>query len=382
MKLIPFEMERMQSTWENQVEYNLSESGVLPFHLNEFLEADELNNLLNVPISYGYTNGSEELRSLIAGQYENAQAENVLVTNGSSEANFLITWALVEPGDEVVFMLPNYMQIQGLAQMFGAQVKSFFLTEVKGRWQIDWEQLESVVNSHTKFIAICNPNNPTGAQLQPAEIKRIQELASHHGSWIVADEVYRGAEFSGPKTTSFWGNYDRTMVVSGLSKAFSLQGLRTGWIVAPPELIQKLWAYHDYATISPNVLSDRLACFALQPEKQAKIQVRTRKILNQNYTIVNKWLQKYSDIFEWTPPVAGAITLIKNHLNISSQEFADQLRIEKSVLLVPGIQFQMENYFRVGFGGEPAHLRTALDRVGDFVAGRREQRAESREQRV
>jgi aspartate/methionine/tyrosine aminotransferase len=370
MKLIPFEMERMQSTWENQVEYNLSDSGVLPFHLNEFLEADELNNLLNVPISYGYTNGSEELRSLIAGQYENAHAENVLVTNGSSEANFLITWALVEPEDEVVFMLPNYMQIWGVAQMFGAQVKSFFLTEVKGRWQIDWEQLESVVNARTKFIAICNPNNPTGAQLQPAEIKRIQELAARYDCWVVADEVYRGAEFSGPKTTSFWGKYDKTMVVSGLSKAFSLQGLRIGWIVAPPEMIQKLWAYHDYTTISPNVLSDRLACFALQPEKQAKIQVRTRKILHQNYAIVDNWLQKYSDIFEWIPPVAGAITLIKNHLNISSQEFADQVRIEKSVLLVPGIQFQMENYFRVGFGGEPEHLRTALDRVGDFAEGR------------
>lgn len=375
MKLIPFEMERIQSTWENRVQYNLSESGVLPFQLKEFLTTDELEQLLAIPISYGDTNGSEELRSRIARQYENAHAENILVTNGSSEANFLITWALVEPGDEVVFMLPNYMQIWGVAQMFGAHVKSFFLTEVKGRWQIDWEQLESVVNARTKFIAICNPNNPTGAQILPAEIKQIQELAVRYGSWIVADEVYRGAEFAGPKTTSFWGKYDKTMVVSGLSKAFSLQGLRIGWIVAPPKLIQKLWSFHDYTTISPNILSDRLACLALQPTKQVKIQKRTHKILNQNYAIVNNWLQKHADIFEWIPPVAGAITLIKNHLNISSQEFADQLRIEKSVLLVPGIQFQMEHYFRVGFGGEPEHLRAALDRVGDFVAGYRELRA-------
>ena len=194
MRIEPFELERWQSVWENQVELNISESGVHPLTTAELVpDADALRKILDVPQGYPQTNGSQELRSRIAAMYPDAGVPNVLVTCGGSEANYISTWALLEPGDEVVFMLPNYMQISGLAKAFGATVKPLWLRE-KLKWGIDLEELPRLINPKTKLVAICNPNNPTGSVLSDAERKAIIDAAAKVGAWILSDEVYRGAE--------------------------------------------------------------------------------------------------------------------------------------------------------------------------------------------
>jgi len=154
MHVEPFEMERFQSLWENVVNYNLSESGVHPLKLEDLLNEDQLRELLQINIGYNQTNGTESLRATIAQLYSGASIDNILVTTGSSEANFLSIWCLIEPGDELALMLPNYMQIWGIANAFGARVKPFHLISKKGRWQIDWEELESVVHVHRQAAVV------------------------------------------------------------------------------------------------------------------------------------------------------------------------------------------------------------------------------------
>src|SRR5437773_1620968 len=133
MKLVPFEMERWQSTWEHSVEFNLSESGVEPLPLRELLRDEaSVEHFLNHPLAYSQGNGTPELRSSIAGMYRGATPAQVLVTNGSSEACLLALWHLVEPGDEVVLMLPNYMESWGLVQMFGRKIRPLWLREDLG----------------------------------------------------------------------------------------------------------------------------------------------------------------------------------------------------------------------------------------------------------
>lgn len=161
MKVPPFELERWQSIWENQVEINISESGVSPLSVRELLPDEAaLASLLNTPLGYPQTNGSEETRARVAALYPGASAANVLMTTGCAEANFLITWALLEPGDEAVFMVPNYMQVGLLAASLGATVRELRLREDL-RWGFDPDDLRKLVNKRTKLIAICNPNNPT-----------------------------------------------------------------------------------------------------------------------------------------------------------------------------------------------------------------------------
>jgi aspartate/methionine/tyrosine aminotransferase len=368
MNVEPFELERWQSVWENKVELNISESGVHPLTTAELVPDEEtLRKILDVPQGYPQTNGSEELRSRIAELYPGAQISNVLVTCGGSEANFISTWMLLEPGDEVVFMLPNYMQISGLATAFGALVKPLWLRE-KLNWGIDIDELAHLITAKTKLIAICNPNNPTGAVLRREERVAIVKAAAVVGAWILSDEVYRGAEMEGEMTPTFWGGYERILCTGGLSKAYSLPGLRTGWVVGPAETIERLWSYHDYTSIGPTMLTDRLASAALEANRRGWILNRTRRVLRQNYPVLREWLDARSDYFSHIAPKAGAIAWAGLRHGGSSAAMAEALRVKKSVLIVPGAQMGMDSFVRFGFGGDPEHLQKALARIADWMS--------------
>ena len=369
MKIETFAMERMQSTYENEVDFNLSESGVHPLTLGELADdAASREALLAEGLRYTQSNGTAPLRDAIAALYDGAMRNHVQVTNGGSEANYITTWNLVEPGDEVVLMVPNYMQTWGLARGFGAAVREWPLLHDGSRWTIDADALERVVTPRTKLIVICNPNNPTGARFDAPALDRIAAAAARHGSWILSDEIYRGAERDGRETPTMWGRHDRVIVTSGLSKAYGLPGLRIGWIVAPPALVASLWSYHDYTTISPGALSDALARRALDPARRSRILERTRSILNRNFPVIAEWLDAHGGLFSYSPPDAGAIVYVRYHHPINSTELVTRLRTEKSVLIVPGDHFGMDGYLRIGFGDDPRYLRTGLDRVGELIA--------------
>jgi aspartate/methionine/tyrosine aminotransferase len=367
MKIKPFDLERWQSVWENKVELNISESGVHPLSTAE-LVGDEaaLAKLLELPQVYPQTNGSEELRWRIAEMYPGASAANALVTCGGSEANFVATWALVEPGDEIVFMLPNYMQIRGVAEALGATVKPLWLREELG-WGIDTEELARLVTPKTKLISVCNPNNPTGAVLRKEEREAIVAAAARVGAWVLADEVYRGAEMDGEISASFWGSYERVLCMAGLSKAYSLPGLRTGWVVGPAETIDRLWSVHDYTSIGPSMLTDKLAALALEPKKRAWILNRTREFLRRNYPPLRAWLDERQELFSHLAPRAGAIAWAGLRDGRNTEQMAEELRVKKSVLIVPGEQLGMESFVRFGFGGETETLLRALARFDQWL---------------
>ena len=355
MKIVPFEMERMQSTWENQVEINLSESGVHPLTLGELLgeEADR-DRLLALALGYPQTNGTIPLREAIAAMYPGATPGHVHVTNGGSEANFCSAWSLLEPSDDVVMMAPNYMQTWGIAAAFAGRVQRWPLVEKGGRWRPDLDTLGSLLTPRTKLLVICNPNNPTGACFEADALDAICREAARHGTWVLSDEIYRGAELAGHETPSIWGRYERALVTSGLSKAYGLPGLRIGWIVGPPALVADTWAHHDYTSIAPGAINDRLATLALAPATRARLLQRTRGILNANFAALTSWLAERADLFSFIPPEAGAIVWARYHRAIGSAELTERLRVEKGVLVVPGDQFGMDGYLRIGFGG-PAH---------------------------
>ena len=377
VKIVPFEMERWQSTWENSVDFNLSESGVQPIPLRELL-GDEAatERFLDYPLAYSQGNGTPELRAKIAAMYHEASPNHVLVTNGSSEANLLAMWHLVERGDEVVVMLPNYMENWGLVQMFGGSVKPLRLQEGRN-WQFDPDELSSLVTSKTRAIAICNPNNPTGAVMGQAQRKAVLDAARDRGAWLLSDEVYIGAEREGPRTESVWGEYERTLIVNGLSKAYALPGLRIGWIVGPPETVATLWAHHDYTTLAPTYLSDRLAQIALVPKRREEILARTRSILQRNYGILADWIRDHGSLFSHIPPTAGAICFLRYALRINSTELAWRLLKEKSTLIVPGDHFGMDGFMRIGTGDAEAYLTKGLERIDALIREIRTEKGKS-----
>ncbi len=368
MKLEQFAMERMQSTYENLVEYNLSESGVRPLSARELLgDQPAIDALLDQPLVYTQSNGTVELRALIAALYPGATAEHVEVTNGGSEANYIATWRLVEPGDEVVMLLPCYMQTWGLARAFGGTVREWHMVEdtAAGRWRVDLDQLNALMSPRTKLVILCNPNNPTGARLTAEELDAIARVADRVGAWILSDEIYRGAELDGVETPSMWGRGERVIVTAGLSKAYGLPGLRVGWIVGPPPTVASFWSYHDYTTIAPGALSDRLARVAMAPARRAALLERTRGILRANLPMLEDWLGAHG--FQWLRPEAGAICYVRYPHPVNSTELVTRLREEKSVLVVPGDHFGMDRYLRLGFGEPLAYMTTGLTRLHELL---------------
>ena len=180
MKIETFDLERIQSLWENRVRYNLTESGIHPYTLDELLTKEEIEKLHSVRLGYGQTNGSIELREAVGRLYRGTDRDNVLVTAGSAESNFLTCWSLLEPGDEMVNMLPNYQQLWGLARSFGNTVRPFHLRQ-ELNWEPDFDELRNAVSGRTKLIAVCNPNNPTGHTLSENSMNTIVTIASDAG---------------------------------------------------------------------------------------------------------------------------------------------------------------------------------------------------------
>jgi aspartate/methionine/tyrosine aminotransferase len=368
MRIDLFQMERTQCLYEHEVEFNLSESGVLPLRVEEILQGSKASaDFLSIGLKYPESDGSDELRENIAAWY-GATHDHVLVTNGGSEANFTAVWGLLEKGDHAAVMLPNYLQTWGLSRAWAAKTKGFYLTESrddggKARWALDVESLHRAVNKKTRLIVVTNPNNPTGAVLNQDEMDEIVRVARKARAWLLVDEIYRGAEVNGPLTPTFWGSYDKVLITSGLSKAFGLPGLRLGWIVAPPKTIAKLCSYHDYTTLTPTILSDRLARIVMEPARREQVLERTRTIIRRNLPRLESWIHSHGDIFNYIPPVAGAITFFKYKLPISSAALFERLRKERSVLITPGDHFGLGRYIRVGYGYDVDYTLRGLARV-------------------
>jgi len=389
MRIDLFRMERTQCLYENEVEFNLSESGVLPVGIGDLVSETERDAFFALTLKYPHSDGSPVLRESIADFYAGARRENVLVTNGGSEANFTVLWALLDPGDRLAFMIPNYLQGWGLGRAFGGRTDTFRLIErgfEKGRangaarWALDTRGLERAVGRRTKVIMVTNPNNPTGSVLTEEEMGAVVAVARRAGAWIVSDEVYRGAEVQGAEvqggtSPTFWGRYDKVIVTAGLSKAFGMPGLRIGWVVAPEKMIARLCRHHDYTTLTPTLVSDRLAAIAMQRDRREALLARTRGIIRANLKPVEAWVRSHDDILDFIPPQAGAIALVRYDLPIASTALFDRLRTRHSVLITPGSHFGIGRYIRIGYGYDIDRTLRALARVDEaFEAIRSEKR--------
>ncbi len=381
MKIECFQMERTQCLYENEVRFNLSESGVLPLRLGELAASEKQRAEVDeLPLAYPHSRGRESLRRNIARFHGFDDPASILVTNGGSEANYIALWGLIGKTDRVAVMLPNYMQAWGMARAYGRHADPFKLVLKRGsakgwKWQLDVDSLKKAIKKTTRVIVVTNPNNPTGYVLSEDEMSAIVDAARRVGAWIVADEIYRGAEVTGPLSPSFQGRYDKLVVTGGLSKAFALPGLRTGWIVAPPKLIDRLCHYHDYLTVTPSCTSDHFADIAMQPKRRDQILRRTQDIVAANLPVVENWQKKHGDILDYAAPAAGAIATVRYRLPISSTTLFNRLRMEQSVLITPGDHFGIGRYLRVGFGYDAKRTRQGLQRIDPLFAELRRKKA-------
>ncbi len=194
-------------------------------------------------------------------------------------------------------------------------------------------------------------------------MRRIVERCESTGTWLLADEVYLGAEIDRERTRSFWGMSDRVIVTSGLSKAYGIPGVRIGWLVGPKDVVEGCWSQHDYVTIGPNKLSDRVATVVVEQQNRERCYARTREILRHNLPIGRDWIERFGGRLTWREPQAGAIALVKYDADVPSLTIAERVRVSQSTLIVPGSHVGLEGYLRIWLGGREEFLREGLTRI-------------------
>jgi aspartate/methionine/tyrosine aminotransferase len=369
---VEFKLERLLSAHENEVEINLSESGVHPLTMRGLLAMKggdlgaDLAAIAATELNYPQANGDLELREAIARWYPGATAANVLVTVGAIQANFTSLLTVTAPGDAIAVMQPNYQQFWGLAQNLERTMSTFSLKPHRD-WALDLDELQDAVAPETSFVAVVNPNNPTGRIMRADERAAVVAAAERTGAWLLADEVYAGAErVTDEFTQTFYGQYEKVLAIGSTSKAYGLPGLRIGWVVGPADVVARMWAWQDYITICTTCLGNKLAAVALSPAVRPRILERTRGYVRRGFDNVARWAAGRDDV-EVLPPDAAAICFVRYAAAINSTEFVMRLLREKSAFVAPGDLFGLDGHLRVSFGLPDEYVREGLARIGELL---------------
>ena len=360
-RLFEYLLETTQAVPEAIVGFSLSGSPVLGDYLADLDPSQSLD----------WNNrdfrGLPELRNHVLAQAGLAgvcRPEDVLITAGAAEANYLSVMQLVQPDDEIVIETPGWPQAEVLARAIGAKVVKVTRREEEG-WKLPLDQVADAVTAKTKLIFISNPNNPTGDLLQKAELEELARIADRVGAWLLVDEVYAGLEWDAPRAPSIAGMYGRGITTGSVSKALGLQGLRTGWLICRDAgLVMDAVILRENSSEIMNIMGEVIAEVALRPGRYAGAMEKARAEGAANLAEMNAWVGGQKGL-SWVSPRAGLIGLGKLPEGIDSDEFAQSLLADPyRTFLLPGSAYGQPNHIRLGVGGGAAvNLSNGLERV-------------------
>lgn len=370
MKIEPFGVEIWMNEFENHCEFNLAETCVASLTIEQLLEMSGkndsvLSDLLPMKMTYGAIKGSDRLRNAICTLYARQTRDDIVVTHGAIGANALVHESLIEPGDHVISVRPTYQQHYSIPESFGADLDILELRPGNG-FLPDLNEFAAMLRPDTKLVVLNNPNNPTGALMEADYLDRFTAIARKSGAYILCDEVYRGTNQTGDGFAPAMADvYERGISVAGMSKTFSLAGLRLGWIAGPPEVLEAVSIHRDYTTISVGMLDDYFAALAL--ESKDRILERSQSITRGNLAILADWMAGEPSL-SWVKPKAGTTAFVKYDFDMPSRDFCIRLLNETGVMFTPGSVMHMEGWLRIGYANDPEILRAGLAKVSEFLA--------------
>ncbi|THY43809.1 PLP-dependent transferase [Aureobasidium pullulans] len=355
--------------------------------INELRELSEDKNAeiidLSTVMNYGDIRGSEKLRENLARLYSSRSSnplpkDNILIQPGAISSNALVLYSLVGPGDHVICHYPTYQQLYDYPVSLGAEVELWKATPEK-QWEPDFEELKSMIKSNTKMIILNNPNNPSGAVLKKTLLQNIVELAQEKNIIILSDEVYRPlfhgitpAENEFPPSILSMG-YENTICTGSLSKAYSLAGIRTGWIASRSrDIIEKCAEARDYTTISVSILDQQVAAFALDQNCIHSLLGRNIALARTNLELLERFVIKHDEYCTWVKPVAGTTAFIKFSRDgqpVDARELCKQLQEKVGVMFLPGDCFgeEFKGYVRVGYVNRTEIIKEGLEQARLFM---------------
>lgn len=388
VKIPEFAVESWMDAYEHHCKFNVAETCCASVSLDQLreLSEDKTTDILKTDrvLTYGAIRGAEALRNNLARLYSAKvttplDPNNILTTPGAIQANYLVAYSLVGEGDHVICQYPTYQSLYSVPQSLGAEVDLWKASPEK-KWIPDLEELKALIKPNTKLIVINNPNNPTGAVMGKAFLEQLVEIASEKDITILADEVYRPIFHSlSPIDKDFPPSllsmgYKNVVVTGSMSKAYSLAGIRVGWIASRnTEIIETIASVRHYTTISVSGLDEQVAAYALSPATVHGLLARNIQLAKTNLALLEKFVIKNEDECEWVKPVAGTTAFIKFHRDgkpVDSVDFCKKLLEKTGVLFVPGSQSfgeEFKGYVRIGYVNQTDVVQKGLEEASKFV---------------
>ncbi len=370
MKIKPFKVEEWMNEYEVGAKYNIAETCVDSVSLDELFsivgeeKEEALSKFCKRRLTYGDIEGAMNFREGVCRLYRTLEPKNIVPTHGASGANHHVFYSLLEPGDEIISIMPTYQQLYSIPESFYADVKLIYL-EPENHYHIEIEKLRELVTQKTKMICINNPNNPTGALLTREELEAIVEAAREVDAWILCDEVYRHLTQEDGWCESIADLYEKGISVSSMSKVFSLAGIRLGWIATRDmSVIKTCLSHRDYNLVSCGMFDEWIAGIALREPK--KLLDRNRKIVRRNLEILDSWIKKQPHV-SYVKPEAGTTALVFYDLDIPSRVFCDEMYSSTGAFVTPGECFELEHCMRIGYACESKILEKGLKAIDKYI---------------
>lgn len=369
MKIRDFKLECYFGKYEFTAPYLLTQSDCESMHTEELLAMEPGAKEAYLKQWLGYTQnwGDQELRKLIAGLYRDMDMENVLVFHGAQEAIFGYMNILLNPGDHMITMYPNYQSAYEVANAIpGCSVSRWCLHDDGEKWVIDFDELEALILPNTKLLAVNTPNNPTGYTFTNEEIEKLCNICRKHDIYLFSDEVYKGLELDGQKRDWIADHYEKAVSLGVMSKAYGLAGLRIGWLVSKDvELLERAVKFKYYMSICDSAPSEFLSKVALKHSDE--LLKRSRDLILENLKYVDAFFEKHKKLFGKRPITCGPVAFHKLLIDMPVKEFCQMAVDRKGVLLLPADIYDMDGqYFRMGYGRKG--VPEALHKFEEFLA--------------
>lgn len=360
VKLPPALLENWMRDYYFRVNVDIGSSGVEDFSFAEIrqLLGIECEDLDRVVFHDSETLGGAELRDALADRWTRGDAGRVMVTHGSSEANFLLMTALLRPGDEVLVLDPCYPQLFAIAAAMGCRIRRWALKFENG-YRVDLDELGALLGPRTRMVVVNFPHNPTGATLTADEQRRLVGMVAATGAYLVWDGAFAELTYDAPPLPDPCLMYERAASMGTLSKAYGLPGLRVGWCLTSPEVLREMVQVRDYITLHLSPLVELVAARVI---RSADLIVGMRmELARRNRRLVSAWMDEHAEWMTWVPP-AGGVSAFPFFPRIPDTEaFCRSLAEEEGLLLVPGECFLAPGHARLGFGRTTGSLAAGLD---------------------
>jgi aspartate/methionine/tyrosine aminotransferase len=346
----------------------------------EALDFNLINLNYNSPMRGGHQL-RDNLAALYSARSQGVTRDDILTCNAGIDANNIVLTALLGPGDHVVCQYPTYQQLYDVPRSQGVEV-SLWRTDPSKKWQVDMEELKTMIKDNTRMIIINVPNNPSGAIIPKPQLEEIIDLAQEKGIIVFCDEAFRPL-FHGilPSDDNFPNSavnmgYKKVVVSGTMSKAYGLPGIRAGWIVSrDPQIIADCFKMRYYTTTTVSQLNEAVAAEALSERCIHALLARNIQYCKQNVEAWQNFIDEHAWACSWVKPVAGTTAMVKFHKMgkpVDDAKFCLVLQEKAGVCLIPGSKCfgdgeHFKGYVRTGVGLDPKQVKAGLVALSKFM---------------